>query len=137
MFDVGELFRENYTHFEFEKAKPMYHDALVASGYRHELKYNEPEPAPNRQHSARRKRIVAWYYPLYSKNVKTNLGQRFLGLVKKHFTPCSALYRVLNKNTLKLSYSCMKNMRSILQSHNTRILTQKAYPATRQAAIAE
>ena len=36
----------------------MYQDALAASGYKHELKYNEPEPAPNRQNSARRKRKI-------------------------------------------------------------------------------
>ena len=64
------------------------------------------------------KEKMIWYNPPYSKYVKTNLVQRFLGLVKKHFTPGSAPYSVLNKNTMKLSYICMKNMRSIIQSHN-------------------
>ena len=71
-----------------------------------------------------------WYNPPYSKSVKTNLGQKFIGLVKKHFTLGSALYSVLNKNTLKLSYICMKNMKSIIQSHNTRLLTQNSVPDT-------
>ena len=113
---------------EFNKAKPTYQDALTASGYKHVLQYNEPEPAQTRPHPARRKRKITWYNPPYSRSVKTNLGQKFIGLVKKHFTPGSALYSVLNKNTLKLSYSCMKNIKSIIQSHNTRLLTQNSTP---------
>ena len=107
----------------------MYQDVLAARCYKHELKYNEPEPAPNRQNPARRKRKIIWYNPPYSKHVKTNLGQRFTALLKNHFTPGSALYSVLNKNTLKLSYSCMKNMRSIIQSHNAKILSQNSVPS--------
>ena len=43
--------------------------------------------------------------------------------MRKHFPPGSPLYRIFNKNTLKLSYSCTKNMRSVIQSHNQKLLS--------------
>ena len=58
----------------------------------------------------------------------TNIGRKFLELVKKHFTPGSALYSVCNKNTIKLSYSCTKNMRTILQTHNKKVLCNTHAP---------
>ena len=63
-------------------------------------------------------------FPAYSRGVKTNLGKLFLTLVRKHFPPGSPLYVVCNKNTIKLSYSCTKNMKVIIQAHNRRILNK-------------
>ena len=39
--------------------------------------------------------------------------RELLGLVRKHFVPGTILYPIF-----KLSYSCTKNMRSIIQSRN-------------------
>lgn len=116
------------TKAEFDRAKPLYQDALTASGYKHELKYTKPDPTQAGPQRTRKRREITWYNPPYSKNVRTNLGQKFIKLVRKHFTPGSPLYSVFNKNTLKLSYSCMKNMKSVIQSHNTRVLNQDSRP---------
>ena len=35
------------------------------------------------------------------------------------------LHKILNRNTVKLSYSCTKNIKSIMQAHNTKLLTGK------------
>ena len=43
-------------------------------------------------------------------------------MVKKHFQPGSPLYGACNKNTIKLAYSCTRNMRTILQAHNMKVL---------------
>ena len=32
------------------------------------------------------------------------------------------LHKIFNRNTVKVSYSCMSNVRSIITSHNTRII---------------
>ena len=55
-------------------------------------------------------------------NVRTNIGKAFLKLMKKHFPNGNSLHKVFNKNTLKVSYSCMGNMASIISSHNRTIL---------------
>ena len=35
------------------------------------------------------------------------------------------MHHLLNRNTVKLSYSCTKNIHSLIQSHNSKILNSK------------
>ena len=42
--------------------------------------------------------------------------------MKKHFPNGNPLHKIFNKNTLKVSYSCMGNMASIITSDNCTIL---------------
>lgn len=105
-----------------ESVKP-YQDALEASGYTHKLKYNKNIPQNNSRNQ--RKRKIIWFNPPFSKNVKTNIGKTFLNLLKKHFPPQNKFYKLFNKNTVKISYSCMQNMKQIINSHNKKILSPK------------
>ena len=66
-----------------------------------------------------------WFNPPYSKNVKTNIGKIFLNLIKKHFPPHHKFHKLFNKNTVKISYSCTRNIKSIINSHNAKILFPK------------
>ena len=114
------------TEQEFARAAPMYQKALADSGYAFQLAYHEPSnPTTNRR---RNKRKIIWFNPPYSKSVTTNIGAKFLALVKKHFPPGSVLYGACNRNTIKLSYSCTKNVRSILQAHNRKVLNNTLDP---------
>ena len=61
---------------------------------------------------------IRWFNPPYSKHVKTNIGKIFMKLTSKHF-PKQHKYKIFNKNTVKLSYSCMPNMLSIITKHKT------------------
>ena len=70
----------------------------------------------------KRKRKIIWYNPPYSMNVKSNIGKTFFKLVKKYFPKKNKLHKIFNKNTLKISYSCMRNISSIISSHNKRVL---------------
>ena len=70
-------------------------------------------------------RNIIWFNPPYSKNVKTNVGKIFFKLLHKHFPKSNKLYKIFNRNTVKISYSCMKNLNSILSSHNTLQLKTK------------
>ena len=54
--------------------------------------------------------------------MKTKLGRIYRDLIQKHFTPNHVLYKIFNKNTLKLSYSCLPNMKAVLDAHNRAIL---------------
>ena len=65
--------------------------------------------------------------PPFSKNVKTNIAGNFLCLIDKHFPPNHKLHKIFNRNTVKVSYSCMNNVKSIISKHNTRI-TGKSKP---------
>ena len=70
----------------------------------------------------KRKRNIIWFNPPYSKNVKTNIGKTFLQLLSKHFPKDHHMHKIFNRNTVKISYSCMRNIGSILSSHNKNIL---------------
>ena len=60
--------------------------------------------------------------PPWDTNVKTNLGKKFLGIVDKCFSQNHPLHKIFNRHTLKLSYSCMPNMKTIIASHNKNML---------------
>ena len=51
-------------------------------------------------------------------NVSTNIGHRFLTLVDKHFPKDHKLRKIFNRNTIKISYSCMNNTKQIIDNHN-------------------
>ena len=73
---------------------------------------------------------MIWFNPLYSKNVRTNIGRVFLRLVDTHFSKSSALHKIFNRNTIKVSYSCMKNVKRMISTHNNTILSKVPTPST-------
>ena len=79
-----------------------------------------------------RKRTIIWFNPPHSMNVATNVGRYFLNLVIKHFPPHHKFSRIFNKNNIKISYSCMQNMKSRINIHNKTVT--KAQPSA-QARI--
>ena len=50
--------------------------------------------------------------------------KKSIPLVDKCFLPNHPLYKIFNRHTLKLSYSCMPNMKTIISAHNKKILSQ-------------
>ena len=80
------------------------------------------------QTNANRKRKIIWYNPPFSQNVKTNIGKKFLKLVSKHFPRSHTLHKIFNKNTVKISYSSMRNMASIISSHNKKVISPAELP---------
>ena len=70
-----------------------------------------------------RKRKIIWFNPPYSKSVQTNIGKSFLRLLQKHFPKNHKFHKIFNKNTVKVSYSCMENMGSIIKKHKKKILS--------------
>ena len=104
----------------FNEATPMYEKALSEAGYDVKLKYN-----PNKNTKQKnRKRNIVWFNPPYSKNVVTKVGHYFLKSLDKHFPRQHKLHKIFNKNAVKVSCSCTKNIKSIINSHNKRVLHQ-------------
>ena len=114
---------------DFDAASKPYQDALDASKFKHKLSFNPSNDEHNKTRNRKGKREITWYTPPFSLSVRTNIGRQFIELVKKHFHPKSPLYKIFNKNTLKLSYSCTGNMKNVIQAHNRKILRpQKKTP---------
>ena len=113
----------------FESIAPIYEDALKRSGFNMKLSYSETHKATPTQSKTTRKRNIIWFNPPYSKNVKTNVAQKFLRLIDKHFPKSSKLHKIFNRNSAKVSYSCMPNVKSNISSHNHRVL-KKAKAST-------
>ena len=63
--------------------------------------------------------------------LKTNIGKYFFRMLNKHFPPGHKLYKIFNKNTLKLSYSCMPNLKAKIDGHNKKILKTTPPPKTK------
>ena len=105
----------------FDKAAPYYNEALKSSGYKDEIKYEKQNVKQKRTRS----RKVIWFNPPFSINVKTNIARRFLLIVDKNFPNGHKFKKILNRNTLKVSYSCLPNMSSIISSHNKKVLNTK------------
>ena len=101
----------------FDNAKTLYQEALNKSGYNYNLSYKESHNETQRSRRNRPRNIL-WYNPPYSKNVKTNVGKCFLSLIDQHFPKSNPLHKIFNRNTLKLSYSCMNNIKTIISNHN-------------------
>ena len=106
---------------EFDKAKPVYQKALDDSGHKFKLEYEEPVQN-TQQKKKKRGRNILWFNPPWNDAVSTNIGAKFLNLLDKHFPPNNPLHRILNRNTVKVSYSCCKNIKTIIQSHNSKII---------------
>ena len=107
----------------FKKASPVYEDALKASGYTESLIFTENEA---KKKNRNRQRNIIWFNPPFSRNVATNIGGIFLKLLDKHFPKKSKLNKIFNRNTVKISYSCMPNVASVIKAHNKQISTDNA-----------
>ena len=107
----------------FNSAKPEYEKALKDSGYKNvNLKYGAQK---ERRKKNNRNRKIIWFNPPYSKQVSTNIAKRFLNLLDQHFPKQHRLYKIFNRNNVKVSYSCTENMSSFISSHNKKLLNSR------------
>ena len=59
--------------------------------------------------------------------VVNNLGKEFFKILKRNFPSGSQLYKIFNKNCIKLSYSCMPNINGIINRSNIAKLGTKKH----------
>ena len=65
-----------------------------------------------------------WFNTPFSKSVSTNVAKTFLQLVTKHFPRSHKLHKTFNRNTVKVSYSCMNSMSNIIKGHNKKAISK-------------
>ena len=107
----------------FDKAAPIYNEALENGGFNETLKFLRS--IPTRRH---RGRIIIWFNLKFSRHVKANVGKLFLALLQKHFSRHHKYYKLLHKNNVKICYSCMPNMKSVIQNDNANLLSKQTTP---------
>ena len=109
------IFKESTTHYE---------NNLRQSGYNKKQSY-KPTDTKHQKHS-KHKRKVTWFNPPFSKNVSTKIGKSFLSLLDLHFPRNHIYSSIFNRNKIKVSYSCMQNMKSVINYHNMNVLNNTA-----------
>ena len=70
----------------------------------------------------RRQRKTVWFNPPWSAAVEGNVAGWFNSLVDKHFKKGTLMGRLFNRNNLKVSYSCTKNVQAIISTKNRKLL---------------
>ena len=105
----------------FDIAKAPYQKALTDSGYNTQIEFDAKCNITQKKKRKRKKKVF-YYNPPYCTSVKTNIGREFLKIIEKHFPKSGPLNKIFNRNTIKISYSCMPNFASQLKRHNQKIL---------------
>ena len=118
-------------------AAPSYQKSLKEAGYDHILEYdenalnnmyNEDDDENNNNNGNRKKRKrnrnLTYFTPPFSMSVKTKIGREFLKIVDTSFPPSNPLHKRLTRHNMKISYSCMPNMKSRISRHNTQLLAR-------------
>ena len=78
------------------------------------MKYTKSKPGRRKT----QKRNIIWFNPPFSQSVLTNVAKTFFQLVTKYFPRTHKLHKIFNRNTVKVSYSCMNNMSKIIKGHS-------------------
>ena len=68
---------------------------------------------------------MIWFNPPFSRSAKSNIGKILLCLLSKHFPRNHTIHKIFNRNTVKISYSCLRNISSIISSENHNVLLPK------------
>ena len=69
-----------------------------------------------------RERNITWFNPPFNINVATNVAKTFLSLIDKHFPKDKTLSKIFNRNTIKVSYSCLPNVKQTISNNNHPLL---------------
>ena len=112
---------------------PYYEQHGANCGYNEKLTYQQQGEniKNNKNIGNNRKRNIIWFAPPYSISLKTNIGKFLFRLLNKHFPAGHKLYKIFNRNTLKLSYSCIPNLKAKIDGHNKKILKNAPPPKTK------
>ena len=123
---INKRISDNSSNKEiFDEAAPKYQKEINEAGYDYTFKYEPPNPQKhNNSKKKNRKRDITWFNPPYSLNVSTRVGAMFLKIIDKCFPKGHPLHKILNRNTVKVSYRTTPNMKQLVSSHNTRLIKQ-------------
>ena len=108
------IFKESTKHYENN----------FQSGCNKKLTYIPTDT--NHQKHSKHKRKIIWFNPPFSKNVSTKIGKSFLRLLDLHFPRNHIYSSIFNRNKIKVSYSFMQNIKSVINNHNMEVFNNIA-----------
>ena len=88
---------------QFSQELPYYQEAMDRAGHRDKLVYKPKDNMVEAEPVKKRSRGIIWFNPPWSSNIRTNIGGKFIYLVKKLFPRSSPLYRIFNTKKIKVS----------------------------------
>ena len=117
----------------FNSEKSIFQEALHKAGYKHELSFRNnirkkiighQEHNRQNQHNnnMRSRKNIIWFNPPFNIFCSTNVGREFRHLIEKHFKRGTDLGKLFNRHKLKISYSCLPNLKTKIAAHNRKIL---------------
>ena len=109
------IFKESTIHYE---------NNLRQSGYNKKLSY-KPTDTKHQKHGKTKRKIIS-FYPPFSKNVSTKIGKVFLSLLNLHFLRNHIYSSIFNRKKIKVSYSCMETIKSVINNHRMKVLNNTA-----------
>ena len=68
---------------------------------------------------------IIWFNQPFTQTLKTNVAKLFFRLLDKHFPKSHLLHKIFNRNTIKVSYSCIDNVSQIVKQHNRNFSNKK------------
>ena len=104
------------------EACPAYTEALKKNGYNTNLQFDKTGTNKSNEKNKTRKRNITWFNPPFNINVATNVAKTFLSLIDKHFPKDKKLSKIFNRNTIKVSYSFLPNVKQTISNNNHRLL---------------
>ena len=96
-----------------------YQQALKDSGYDSQLKFEKLPTISEKK--KKRGQNITWFNPPFSCNLETCVGANFLKIIDTCFPRSHILSKIINRNTVKVSYRCMPNMAQMISRHNTQV----------------
>ena len=105
----------------FNRSKQHYQKALAKGGHKHDLKYNTSDD----KKTYRKRKNNLYFTPPFCLLVETKSGKRFLEIISRNFGAMHPYHKIFDRKLLKISYSCMPNMKSQIMSHNRKMLEGK------------
>ena len=103
----------------FKSAIGQFQEALKKSGYDFELNFSNPNQS--KKTNRNRTRNKTYFNSPLSQNVQTNIGQQLFKILDKCFPKNHPLSKIISRNTVKLRYKCMKNIKTQISRHNHRV----------------
>ena len=120
----------------FETDLHVYQNAIKEAGYDINLNYDRTYDKPRRYNNIQaprldpntkvnRRRNVTWFNPPFNLFCATKVGRKFRDLIEKHFSKGNLIGKLFNKNKLKISYSCVGNLKSKFSAHYRKVLNSE------------
>ena len=114
--------------YSFNEAVPLYQKTLDDSSYNHWLTFTPHITQSSNSTRRNRHRNIIWYNPPFSKNVATNVRRTFLKILDEEFPENHVFHKIFNRNTVKINYSCMPNLKQKIDGNNKSLLHKTTTP---------